>query len=235
MSNLDLKALVMGNGPSLDLIDFDALKRSKNIKTFTCNRIAGLCKEKKWLPDYYTAFFAEPFRGTSRYPGTVEQAIGAREDINYIVSGKVTRCYLHTWYKEFVEPSDNVEFHNPVQVNRHKNFDIDTFSKFKTPESFLWYIAVTPLFQLCFQMGIKKIGIIGQDGHKIDSNNNNHYGGYTGPDQHVDKIKLGNSRIVALQNAIKKHANKTGVEIYNLSNDSVINHYPDMSVEEFLK
>ena len=103
---------------------------------------------------------------------------------------------MHTWYKEFVEPSDNVEFHNPVQVNRHKNFDIDTFSKFKTPESFLWYIAVTPLFQLCFQMGIKKIGIIGQDGHKIDSNNNNHYGGYTGPDQHVDKIKLGNIDII---------------------------------------
>ena len=32
MSNLDLKALVMGNGPSLDLIDFDALKRSLDRK-----------------------------------------------------------------------------------------------------------------------------------------------------------------------------------------------------------
>ena len=48
MNPSEQKALILGNGPSLDLIDFQNLKQKKNIKTFTCNRIAKLCKEKKW-------------------------------------------------------------------------------------------------------------------------------------------------------------------------------------------
>ncbi len=38
------KALIMGNGPSIDSIDFDLLKTS-NVTTFACNRIARICKK----------------------------------------------------------------------------------------------------------------------------------------------------------------------------------------------
>ena len=39
-------ALIFGNGPSLDSINFDLLKERKDIVTFATNRIATLCKEK---------------------------------------------------------------------------------------------------------------------------------------------------------------------------------------------
>jgi len=226
------RALIMGNGPSLDLIDFKKLKES-SVSTFACNKISKLCKEKKWHPDFYAAFFAEPFRGT-RYPGDIEQAKSARADIKYISGNSSTKCYLHKWYEEFVSPQDNVEFHDPLLINRHKRFDVDSFSKFKTPDTFLWHIAVTPLFQLCFQMGIKEIGLIGQDGHKIDKKNN-HYSGYVGPEQAVEKIKIGNDRIIALHDAVQDYATKNNISIFNLSDDSIINHYPYMNIEEFLK
>ena len=225
------KALVMGNGSSLDSIDFDLLKCS-NVTTFACNRIAKICKKNDWYPNFYTAFFAEPFRGT-KYPGTAEQATGAREDIKLVVKNENTKCYLHHWYREFLSESKNVEFHSPILVNRHVKFNIDSFQHYTTPSQFLWHIAVTPLFQLCFQMGFKTIGIIGQDGHKI--NGENYFKGYEGPDRNAEKIERGNNRMINLQNAVQKHANKNNVNIFNLSKTSIINHYPVLDIKDFLQ
>ena len=221
----------MGNGPSLDLVDFEKLK-SSSVMTFACNKISKLCREKDWHPDFYTAFFAEPFRGT-RYPGDIKRATLAREDIKYICGNMSTKCYLHEWYREFINPQDNIEFHDPVLIDRHKKFDITSFSKFKTPDTFLWHIAVTPLFQLCFQMGVTEIGLIGQDGYRIDKNNN-HYSGYVGHEQPIEKIKIGNDRMIALHDAIQNYSSRNSVSIFNLSEDSIINHYPQMSIDKFL-
>ena len=226
------KALIMGNGPSLDKIDFDLLK-SSNVTTFACNRIAKICKENNWYPDFYTAFFAEPFRGTVRYPGSVERAIGARADINAITKNKATICHLHCWYREFINNAPNVIFHDPVLVDRHKTFNIDTFEHYKTPDYFLWHIAVTPLFQLCFEMGFKEIGIIGQDGHHVGGFN--HFQGYEGPDQDPKKMAKGNQRIINLQDAVSRYANNNNISIVNLSDTSVIKHYPYVKVQDFLK
>ena len=226
------KALIMGNGPSLDTIDFDLLKSSK-VTTFACNRIAKICKKNNWYPDFYAAFFAEPFRGTPKYPGTAEQAIAAREDINFVVENKKTMCHLHHWYKNFLPMTSNVKLHDPVLVNRHRKLNIDVFENYKTPEYFLWHIAVTPLFQLCFEMGFEEIAIIGQDGHKIGSFN--HFKDYTGPDQDQKKMERGNNRISNLQDAVKKYADNNNVSIVNLSSTSIIKHYPIVEIKEYLK
>ena len=225
-------ALIMGNGPSLDKINFGLLKKS-NVTTFACNRIAKICKENNWYPDFYAAFFAEPFRGTQKYPGTQEQAKGAREDIMFVARNKKTKCFLHHWYRSFLAQSSNIEFHDPVLIDRHKDFNIDSFERYKTPSHFMWHIAVTPLFQLCFEMGFEKIGIIGQDGHHVGRFN--HFKGYQGPDQNPEKMEKGNRRILNLQDAVKKHADKHSVSIVNLSSTSVINHYSCVKIDDFLK
>ena len=234
----------MGNGPSLDLIDFEKLKKS-NVVTFSCNLIASICERNNWYPDFYTSFFCEPFRGT-RYSGSIKSANAAREDIQYICSNLSTKCYLHEWYREFISPADNIEFHSPTLVNRHEKFDIDAFSKFKTPERFLWHIATTPLFQICFQMGIKEIGIIGQDGHRIEKkpttegvadhlvSAHNHFKNYSGPEQPAKKIPAANNRIIELHNAVCAYTRANETNIVNLSNVSIIDHYPKMDIDIFL-
>ena len=86
----DKKALIIGNGPSLDNIDFDLLKGDDNIVTFSTNQIADICKKNIWFPDFYTSFFCGPLRGRSysfsdgtliNYNGSYEKALEAQEDI----------------------------------------------------------------------------------------------------------------------------------------------------------
>lgn len=226
------KALVMGNGPSLDLLDFSILK-SSDITTFACNKIAKLCQEKDWFPDYYTAFFAEPFRGT-RYPGSIQAAQSARDDIAFMTQNKSTKCYLHDTYREFIADSENVNFHSPFLVNKRAPISETFFEDKKIPENFAWHVAVTPLFQLCFALGFETIGIIGQDGHDENSKNH-HYEGYEGPSQSKEKFKIGNQRIIELQNAVSNYCKKNSIKIYNLSNCSVIEHYELAKFEDFLK
>lgn len=241
--NKNTKAVIMGNGPSLSTIDFDKFK-DPNVVTFATNRIADICKSKDWHPDYYAAFFCEPFRGETvklpngkviTYPGDKRISMETREDIEHVSKNQKTTCYVHEWYKYFLKPRKNIVFTEPRLWNRFEDLPLNCFETYKAPENFLWHIATTALFQLCFSLNIKTIGVIGQDGYNIDKKLN-HFAGYRGTEpESVKKSLFANKRINRLHDAVKINCEKNDIEIYNLSEDSILEQHQYIDFNKFME
>tara|TARA_Y100000739_G_scaffold218731_1_gene216439 strand:+ start:643 stop:1434 length:792 start_codon:yes stop_codon:yes gene_type:complete len=236
-------AIVFGNGPSISTVNFQLIKKNKNIVTFTTNQIADICIKQKWSPDLYTAFFCEPLRGKKyklnfiksiNYSGSYENALIAQKNIKYILNNNSTECFLNNWYKVFLNKAENSHFIKPVLWDRFKEFPINAFEIYKLPDQFLWNCATTPLFQLCFNFEFKNIAIIGQDGY-FKSKSNNHFDGYVGSEPKDEKIMdSANNRISKLFDACKYYANKRNIKMYNLSINSKFNQFKKISLEEYI-
>lgn len=237
-------ALILGNGPSLNDIDFNTLKSKKDIITFSTNRIAGICKENKWFPDFYTSFFSEPLKGktyftpdkkTIFYEGDLEKAIETQNDIKFITNNDRTICFVHIWHKLFLENKENVNFIKPKKWDRFKDFPEKGFERNKIPRNFLWHSATTPLLQLCMFFNFSNIGIIGQDGYNLDEFEN-HYKGYKGYEHQNNAKKIrANKTIKLLHNAFKYSTEKRGLNVYNLSQTSILDQYRSLKISEFLE
>ena len=235
-------AIVLGNGPSLNNLDFNLIKDSPDVITFATNQIADLCKQNNWKPDIYSSFFCGPFRGKKyktlsgkmlNYEGSLEKAIEAQNDIRYITNNLETICFVHDWYKIFLEEKENIHFINPILWNRHKDFPSNGFDKFKLPKKFLWHCATAPLFQMCFYFGFKRIAIVGQDGY--GGGKVNHFANYKGNKLNTDEhIIRANRSIYNLHNAVSNYAKKKKLSIYNLSEISIIDHYSEISLHNYL-
>ena len=238
----DRKAIVLGNGPSLDNLNFDLIKENRDIVTFSTNQIADVCKRNSWFPDFYASFFCGPMRGKSysfsdgtsiSYPGSYEKALEARDDISYVVGNSKTTCFVHEWYREFLQESKNLNFIKPRLWNRHQPFPENGFELFKLPDNFLWHSATTPLFQLCFFLGFKKIAVIGQDGYR--EGRDNHFSKYRGNELETEShIKRANSSISLLHNAVKFYASKSDIDTFNLSNISILDQHEIITLEDFI-
>ena len=237
------KAIIMGNGPSLNTFDFETLKKS-DVNTYATNRIAALCQDKDWVPDYYCVFFSMPHQGSKRLffdktqgakqysSGNLQEGLDAQKDINFVCKNKQTACYIHEWYKYFIEPASNIKFVTPTLWDRFKEFPMGILDDHKAPNKFLWWIATTSLFQLCVHHEVDTIGLIGVDGYNIDIKNN-HYKGYKGADP--GNMIRSNKKIKRQHDVISEYLNRKNIKVYNLSENSILNHYQKTSFNEFLQ
>ena len=237
-------ALILGNGPSLNDIDFNVLKTKKDIITFSTNRIAGICREQKWFPDFYTSFFSEPLKGKSYltpdkknifYEGDLEKAIETQNDIRFITDNHKTICFVHLWHKLFLENRENIYFIKPKKWDRFKDFPKKGFERNKIPRNFLWHCATTPLLQLCIYFNFSNVGIIGQDGYNLNEFDN-HYKGYKGNEhENIEKKIRANKSITLLHNAFKFSSKKNNLNVYNLSQASILTQYKTIKISEFFE
>jgi hypothetical protein len=142
---------------------------------------------------------------------------------------------VHEWYKHFLEQRPNVNFVKPHLWNRFNELPLDSFEKFKAPEKFLWHIATTSLFQICFHLGVKTIGVIGQDGYDVNKELN-HFAGYRGTEpESVKKSLFANERISRLHDAVKVYCSKNDIRIYNLSSDSILEQHVNINFKDFME
>lgn len=231
----------MGNGPSLSKINFDLLKESK-IPTYATNRIAGICRQKEWYPDYYCVFFSAPHQGNRLLltsgevkdysAGNKEEALSAQKDIEYLCNQESTVCYVHEWYKYFLKGDyKNVNFTIPRLWSRFQEFPMGIMDNHSAPNNFLWWIATTSLFQLCVYHEVDTIGMIGVDGYDT-SLKNNHYNGYAGSDPAC--MQRSNKKITRQHKVISEYLGRKNISVYNLSEKSIIEDYPHISFDDFL-
>lgn len=235
-------AIIFGNGPSINSLNFELIRKNKNIITLMTNQVADLCKNKKFVPDFYTAFFCEPLRGKKyklniikniNYPGKIEDALIAQKNVLQLAGNNYTECFVNDWYRVFMNDNEKCTFIKPKLWDRCTDFPEKAFDKFKLPRDFLWHVATTPLFQLCFYFGIKNIAIIGQDGYFINKKSN-HYQNYFGYEHtEINKMESANKRINKLLDACNYYAIKKGIKIYNLSLESKFEQFEKISYEEF--
>ena len=220
MDMLNNKCLIIGNGPSVNSIDFDQLKKLTDITTFGCNRIDFLIKEKNWHPDYYFCFKSE-----------VDD--NWKNSIKYVCQHKNIQCFLLPEFKSFIKQSPNVHFVNSLyEHNRHSTIPDDLFETSFDNCQFKSYSATVPIFQYCFSRNVKTIGIIGQDGYIFDKGKNHFNGSYG---YEASNFKKTNERIRSLYKVIAKHCSRNNIDIYNLSNNSVIDSCSFLQFDGFLK
>ena len=240
----DKSAIIFGNGPSINSLNIDLIRNNNNIITLTTNQIADFCINKNFSPNLYAAFFCEPLRGKKykinmfksiNYQGNINNALIAQKNIIHFLNNNSTDCFLHDWYKVFAKSNDESTFIKPKSWDRFTDFPENAFEKYKLPKNFLWHIATTPLFQICFYFEIKNIAIIGQDGYFNDKSSN-HYKNYMGYEHYEPKImEISNQRINKLLDACKNYANKKGIKIYNLSLESKFDQFKKISFANFEK
>lgn len=237
-------AILFGNGPSISDLDFEILKKNKNIITLTTNLISDICKRNNWYPNIYGAFFCEPLRGKEyqrlfkknlNYPGTIEQALYAQDCIKYLTENQNVECFLHCWYKNFLTSQDNINFVKPILWNRFKNFPKDAFQKYEMPNKFLWHNATTVLYQLSFYFKFKNIAIIGQDGYQLDKEC--HFENYKGPKilKDINYMKKVNLRIEKLLDAVEYSSKIRNINVFDLSQRSIFKHFPKIKLDQYLK
>ena len=239
----DKSAIIFGNGPSVSSINFDLIKKNKNLITLTTNQISNICKEMNWMPDLYAAFFCEPLRGKKykinifkniNYPGNYEDALISQETIIKMTQNNSTECFVNDWYKVFMNEKENCNFVKPILWNRFNDFPENAFETYKLPRSFLWNIATTPLFQLCFYFELKNIAIIGQDGYS-ENKESNHYKNYVGYEHTSSKkMHFANKRINQLLDACKYYTKKRDISIYNLSSNSIFEQFKKISFYDYI-
>ena len=178
------KAVILGNGPSLNEIDFDYLNSRKDVITLASNRISLIFNKTDWRPNYYFCFSTN-----------IENKVWL-DNVNEVIDNDKTTCFLSSELKPILGDKKNIIFiDNIYEHNRHSSIPYNLFEKNFTDVVVKSYSATVPMFQYCFSNGIKKIGIIGQDGY-IYSNNKNHFDdsyGYESGD-----FKKTNDRIISI-------------------------------------
>ena len=210
------KAIILGNGPSLSELDFEYLKSRKDIISFATNRIDLILKETDWYPDYYFCFSSN-LTHKDWYTS-----------VDKISSNTKTKCYVSLKYKKYVADRENVIFVKTHEHPRNSKIPSDLFSKTFTEKPLKSFSATVPAFQLCFEMGIKRIGIIGQDGYTY-KRGLNHFDGSYGFE--AGNFEKSNDRIIRLHDNIEKYCKDKQIKIFNLTKKSVIKNYKNIDIE----
>ena len=88
-------------------------------------------------------------------------------------------------------------------------------------------------FQYCFSNQYERIYIIGQDGY-IYGRGDNHFDKSYGYE--TANFDAANKRIISLHDVIREHARKNGIEIFNLTDKTIIkDHYPLVDIDHVKK
>ena len=216
------KAIILGNGPSLNEINLDLLVNRKDVSTLACNRIDLLFDKTDWRPDYYFSFSIHAKEKKKEWVKSA--ATAAKND--------KTVCFLHKELRSEIPNTRNVNFIKDLREHsRHSPIPSDLFEIDFNDVQLKSFSATVPLFQFCFSNKVKTIGIIGQDGYIFDENDN-HFDFKYGYE--TNSFQRANERIIALHNIIKKHSLKNGIKVYNLTRRSIIKSHPHLELKDFL-
>ena len=216
------KVIIMGNGPSLRKVDFNKLE-SSDVVTFCTNRINLIFKKTHWRPCFYSCFASAPLNCKEW-----------RESVLEVTKNNSTICFLPSFFSFVNFSQDNiVKIEKVGEHYRHDPVPHNLFDTGPTICVLKSFSATVTMFQLCFYMGVKKIGIVGQDGYLIDRESNHFTKEYV--DTGSRKFKKINERIENVHNVLNKFAAKNEIDIKNLSNMSILNNYELCDLDYFLK
>ena len=212
------KAIIIGNGPSLKQLDLGLLSKN-NIVSFAVNRISLSYDKTNWRPDFYFCF-------SSNYKHKEW-----KNDIKNACLQKETKCFVHKDFRSFLPEQENIFFVDVFEHYRHSSIPDDLFSISPEKHFLKSYSATVSAYQLCFYMGIKNIGIIGQDGY-VKEKQNHFDERYKFDPSNFEKT---NNRIIRLHKVIKKYCDEHGIKIQNFSKSCIIEEYPITEIMDFLK
>lgn len=204
----DKIALILGNGPSLQKINFDEILKNNQVVTFATNRINLVFGKTDWRPDYYVCFTSLS-KTDSNWKNSIRE----------VVNSKKTKCYLLPECKAWLGDKENVEYVKVFEHPRNGPIPSDLFS-IRTDDIFLKsFSATVPLFQLALSLEFKHLCIAGQDGYD-SRRENNHFSKKYGYDP--GNFEKSNKRLINLHLVLKNHCENGLIKIENISDISIL-------------
>ena len=223
------KAVVVGNGPSTNNVDWDKINNSKkrsDVVFLSTNRISLLFEKTKWRPDIYSCFTSVSLTD-SVWRDSVDKCLENDKIFSFVFEAYRKFSSLEKFH-------DNVCFTKKVAEHYRHSEVPKNFISVSPQDAFLKsYSATTTLFQICDFLGFEKIGVIGQDGYIFDRGKNHFDDSYKYETASFEKA---NTRILKVHKELKRYFYDKGVSIYNLSSKSILGDlYPCMTLENFIK
>jgi hypothetical protein len=227
------RAIVMGNGPSINNYDWDDLKKI-NTETgnetifLSCNRISNFYNSNNlvWRPDIFACF--------TRLSLHNEDWI---ESIDRCLKDENIYSFVNSKYKDV---SNLKSFHNNISFNRNI-IETSRFKKIKP--NFInipldkgiikTHSATATLFQIINYLNIKEIAIVGQDGYNLPEGENHFNNSY---EFEPKDFKRSNNRILNLHIEFKRYFKSKGCVIFNGSQQSILKKvYGFKDIKHFIK
>jgi len=220
------KAVIVGGGPSAAMQEWEKVSEaSEGVIFLACNRISLLFDSVSWRPDIYTCFTANSLVKKA-WIDSIDTCLSDERILSFV-------------FKDFKSVSsiknhhDNAVFCKSVKEHyRHSKISHD-FLDVDLDEAILKsYSATVPLFQICDQLNVDKILIVGQDGYVFNRGENHFHSTYQ--DEPADFKRI-NDRILRLHTEFKRYFDKKEVNLYSGSKSSIINNIHDfLTIEDFI-
>lgn len=229
------RVFILGNGPSLAETDLNLLK---NENTIAIQRISMIYdKYKEWKPTYYLFCSTEvKQKNTGKdWISSVQTAISEPSTISFIAS----------FLKEYIDPHNNFNtikwFHTLSETKPCNKGEIteDSFSKNIVDRIDKSGTTMNCVLQLAYHMGFSEIILLGVDlgfkntlGTEADPNHfdKNYKNNVSNPYRSNHKIRNVHRLALSVFNKNKSH-----VKIYNASIKTVLDTYPIIQFNDYIK
>lgn len=206
-------AVVMGNGPSINDYDWDNFKGKQDTVFLSCNRVSFLFEKTSWRPDIFSCF-AKPGLENSEWIKNIDMCLQDREIVSFVDARfkKVSSIEDHHSNCHFMKDVLEHSRHNPVQED-FIGYDLqDCIVKS--------YSATATLFQICDNLSVKSIAVVGQDGYNLEKGKNHFDKKYL---DEASNFRKSNERISSMHKEINRYFLKKKVKIFNASKNSILN------------
>jgi len=221
------KAVIVGNGPSINDIDWDSLDASSTV-FLGCNRLSNFFIENNvtWRPDIYTCFTSSSLKD-KEWRDSIDRCLMDENIVSFVFKKYRSFSKLSNFHNDvfFCENVKEHYRHGPVSrgfMNEHPSKNIiKSFS------------ATVVLFQICNFLNVEEIAVIGQDGYIFERGMNHFSDSYK---NEPTNFQATNERILKVHRELRRHFLSKSVKIYNCSKKSVLKDVHEFrSLDSFVK
>jgi hypothetical protein len=219
-------AVVMGNGPSINDYNWDNFKGKQDTVFLSCNRVSFLFEKTSWRPDIFSCF-AKPGLENIEWVKNIDICLQDKEIVSFVDARFKKASSIKDYHPNCYFMKDILEHsrHQPIEKD-FIGYDLQDYIVKS-------YSATATLFQICDNLNVGSIAVIGQDGYNLEKGKNHFNKKYL---DEASNFKKSNDRILSMHKEINRYFSKKKVSIFNASKNSILkNIYDFKNLNLFVK
>ena len=205
-------AVIVGNGPSVNDYKWDSFAKRKETLFLSCNRVSFIFNKTSWIPDIFSCFTKASLE-KEEWIKSIDKCLQKEKIVSFVDKRfkQVSKIEKHHSNCYFMK--------NILEHSRHESIKKD-FIKHSFQDTVVKsYSATATLFQICDNLNIERIAIIGQDGYTLEKGKNHFDKKYI---DEASNFSKSNSRIISMHRELNRYFSKKNVKIYNSSKNSIL-------------
>jgi hypothetical protein len=205
-------AVIVGNGPSVNDYKWDSFAKRKETLFLSCNRVSIFFNKTSWIPDIFSCFTKASLEN-EEWIKSIDECLQEEKIVSFVDERfkQVSKIKSHHSNCYFMK--------NILEHSRHKAIEKD-FIKHNFQDNVVKsYSATATLFQICDNLNIKRIAIVGQDGYTLEKGKNHFDKKYI---DEASNFSKSNDRIISMHKELNRYFSKKNVKVYNSSKVSIL-------------